>query len=69
MAVFTNKSDRQRLVVVWEQVVQEIKVLRGSVLQRERESAERATLVRQEKLVRAKVQSLCHLSQSLPLAE
>jgi hypothetical protein len=36
-------------------VVQEIKVLRSTVLQRDKERAERATLVKQEKLVRGKV--------------
>ena len=36
-------------------VVQEIKALRSSVLQRDKERAERATLVQQEKLVRGKV--------------
>jgi hypothetical protein len=36
-------------------VVQEIKVLRSTVLQRDKERAERATLVQQEKLVRGKV--------------
>ena len=36
------------------QVVQEIKVLRSSVSQREKEKAERATLVEQERLVKAK---------------
>lgn len=35
--------------------VQEIKVLRSTVLQRDKERAERATLVAQEKLVRGKV--------------
>jgi hypothetical protein len=35
-------------------VVQEIKVLRASVSQREKEKAERATLVQQERLVKAK---------------
>ncbi|GAB4820394.1 hypothetical protein N2152v2_007440 [Parachlorella kessleri] len=35
-------------------VVQEIKMLRGAVQQREKEKAERATLVQQEKLVRGK---------------
>lgn len=39
----------------WLQVVQEIKVLRSSVSQREKERAERATLVQQERLVKAKV--------------
>jgi len=37
------------------QVVQEIKVLRSSVSQREKERAERATLVQQERLIKAKV--------------
>jgi hypothetical protein len=36
-------------------VVQEIKVLRSNVSQREREQAERATLVQQERLVKSKV--------------
>lgn len=39
------------------QVVQEIKVLRASVSQRERERAERATLKQQEKLTKAKVRA------------
>lgn len=39
------------------QVVQEIKVLRSSVSQREKEKAERATLVVQERLVKAKVRA------------
>ena len=38
-------------------VVQEIKVLRSSVSQREREQAERANLVQQERLVKSKVSS------------
>lgn len=37
------------------QPLQEIKVLRSTVLQRDKERAERATLVAQEKLVRGKV--------------
>jgi hypothetical protein len=37
------------------QVVQEIKVLRSSVTAHEREVAERATLVTQERLIKAKV--------------
>jgi nucleosome binding factor SPN SPT16 subunit len=41
-------------------VVQEIKVLRSSVSQREKERAERATLVQQERLVKAKVSSMEH---------
>lgn len=36
-------------------VVQEIKTLRSNVLQRDRERAERATLVQQEKLIRRPV--------------
>jgi nucleosome binding factor SPN SPT16 subunit len=43
-------------------VVQEIKALRSSVQQREKERAERATLVQQEKLVRGKV---CNRVQSV----
>ena len=39
-------------------VVQEIKVLRSSVGQREKEQAERATLVQQERLIKSKV--CCH---------
>jgi hypothetical protein len=39
------------------QVVQEIKVLRSSVSQREKERAERATLVQQERLIKAKVRA------------
>ena len=41
-------------------VVQEIKVLRSSVSQREKEQAERATLVQQERLIKSKV--ACHAS-------
>ena len=37
------------------QVVQEIKVLRSNISAREREKAERATLVQQDKLIKAKV--------------
>ena len=37
------------------QVVQEVKALRTAVTQRERERAERATLVQQESLIKAKV--------------
>ena len=37
------------------QVVQEIKVLRSSVTAHEREVAERATLVTQERLIKSKV--------------
>lgn len=40
------------------QVVQQVKMLRSSVLQREKERAERATLIQQEKLVRGKVCAL-----------
>ena len=36
-------------------MVQEVKSLRSSVQQREKEKAERATLVQQEKLIRGKV--------------
>ena len=39
------------------QVVQEIKVLRSSVSQREKEKAERATLVVQDRLVKAKARA------------
>jgi hypothetical protein len=39
------------------QVVQEIKVLRSAVSAREKERAERATLVQQERLNKAKVRS------------
>lgn len=38
-----------------QRVVQEIKVLRSTTLQRDKERAERATLVAQEKLIRGKV--------------
>ena len=41
--------------MTWAQVVQEIKMLRGSVTQREKEKAERATLVQQERLIRGAV--------------
>ena len=37
------------------QVVQEIKMLRGSITQREKEKAERATLVQQERLIKSGV--------------
>jgi len=47
------------------QVVQEIKVMRTSVTAREKERAERATLVQQEKLSKAKVMPrLCCLALS-----
>ena len=39
------------------QVVQEIKIMRSNVSQREREKAERATLVTQERLVKSKVRA------------
>lgn len=42
----------------FKQVVQEIKVLRSSVTAHEREVAERATLVTQERLIKSKV---CYL--------
>lgn len=38
-----------------QRVVQEIKLLRSTTLQRDKERAERATLVAQEKLIRGKV--------------
>lgn len=41
--------------------LQEIKVLRSTVLQRDKERAERATLVAQEKLVRGKVRRHTHM--------
>ena len=41
------------------QVVQEIKVLRSNISAREREKAERATLVQQDKLIKAKVGRAC----------
>jgi nucleosome binding factor SPN SPT16 subunit len=45
-------------------LVQEIKVLRSTVLQRDKELAERATLVKQEKLVRGKVRVMrCYVTQ------
>ncbi len=43
-------------------VVQEIKVLRSNVSQREREQAERATLVQQERLIKSKVAPFACLS-------
>ena len=46
-------------------VVQEIKVLRSSVGQREKEQAERATLVQQERLIKSKVCLPTHLSSKL----
>ena len=49
---------------VCAQVVQEIKVLRSSVSQREKEKAERATLVVQERLVKAKARALDTLEAS-----
>lgn len=42
------------------QVVQEIKVLRASVSQREREKAEKATLKVQEKLIKSKARPSLH---------
>ena len=47
-------------------VVQEIKVLRSSVGQREKEQAERATLVQQERLIKSKVCSCLYLTSSKP---
>lgn len=50
-------------------VVQEIKALRSAVQQREKEKAERATLVQQEKLVRGKVRvSGCHFRPCSPVS-
>lgn len=46
---------RSGLSIFGTQVVQEIKSLRSAVQQREKERAERATLVQQERLVRSKV--------------
>lgn len=42
-------------MLIIHQVVQEIKVLRSAVFQRNKERAERATLVTQEKLTKGKV--------------
>jgi nucleosome binding factor SPN SPT16 subunit len=50
------------------QVVQEIKVLRSSVSQREKEQAERATLVQQEKLLKSRVGSQLRISHASRLA-
>ena len=53
--------------VPWLQIVQEVKALRTAVTQRERERAERATLVQQESLIKAKVCSPSSaVGQSLP---
>ena len=46
-------------------VVQEIKVLISNVRQREREQAERATLVQQERLIKSKVLPLLHQEHCL----
>ncbi len=46
------------------QVVQEIKALRSSVTSHEREVAERATLVTQERLIKGKVHKSAVLSSS-----
>ena len=43
------------------QVVQEIKMLRGSITQREKEKAERATLVQQERLIKSGVSLRSHV--------
>ena len=51
------------------QVVQEIKVLRSNISAREREKAERATLVQQDKLIKAKVSRgllSCQLGAAMP---
>jgi len=57
-AVFVKElSFRTSDVVHAAKVVSEIKTLRSQVLHREREKAERATLVQQEKLVRGKVRN------------
>ena len=47
------------------QVVQEIKVMRSGVTAREKERAERATLVQQEKLSKAKVLHAASLKRLL----
>ena len=47
------------------QVVQEIKVMRTSITAREKERAERATLVQQEKLSKAKASFFSLFSLSL----
>ena len=49
------------------QVVQEIKVMRSGVTAREKERAERATLVQQEKLSKAKVLPLSRHSAAAEL--
>lgn len=49
------------------QVVQEIKMLRANVSQREREKAERATLKEQERLIKAKVATAPHPNTSAKL--
>jgi nucleosome binding factor SPN SPT16 subunit len=46
----------KQCTVCWSGL-QDIKVLRNNVIQRDRERAERATLVAQEKLIRGKVSS------------
>lgn len=46
--------------VAGAQIVQEIKVMRSAVSTREREKAERATLVEQEKLIKSKVRLLLY---------
>lgn len=51
----TDHTFPARIVLLYPQVMQEIKVLRSTVLSRDKERAERATLVVQEKLVRGKV--------------
>ena len=50
-------------------VVQEIKVLRSSVGQREKEQAERATLVQQERLIKSKVCACLYLLTMLVYLE
>ena len=57
-ANFASQTRCYKIGVWFPQVVQEIKILRSNVSQREREKAERATLVTQERLVKSKVAPL-----------
>ena len=54
-AILKELSFRSSDIPHAAKVVQEIKALRSAVMQRDKERAERATLVQQEKLVRGKV--------------
>ena len=63
-------SPHADLFCAWPQVVQGIKVLGANVRHREKERAERATLVTQERLVKGKVRtSRCPSPGTIHLAQ